>query len=659
MPRIRKAGSGDAIQEMGAFLIIRRKQRKDGAGIAEGPGTGILSLETPGTHLGAAVLAAIALMLLVLAVFLPILDFEFVKFDVYGQLIQNPTIRGLTLHNLKQIFTSRCITSYYPVRALSLAVDYQIWGMDPWGFKLTQILIHLANTLLVFGLASRLLRRSGKTQVQVVPFWSEWAAFLPAGVFAVHPVMVEPVTWVAGREELLMTLGALGCIHFHLTARQTEEKRDKPLLAGFWHVLATLSCLIACWSNAVAAVIPLLITTWDLLDVPPPRFRQILRNTSVLWLIGAATIAVKILGPAAQLPFQPSGRLPGDRWKLVADLYRLNLKTIVWPTDLAIVYGETGPYRPGSLHVVVGGVLIGLSCLLLWKLRNQRVPLFGLAWFFIALAPSSQIMAHHWIRADRFLYLPMVGLAVAGACGMKSCAHAFRSRTAKVGFIVAALLAICLLARRSVAQVDTWQDSLSVWEHCVQVSPQSPIAQGEFADVLTDRGQFARAIPHYRMALRLAPDDMATLNNFAVELAGNAQTALRDYDLAIELAERGCNVTKWENWRLRRTLAIACNNYAVAMEHAGNFRRAIELYSRASQADPAYVAPWFNLALLMAVCPDQALRRPDEAVRLAEHACQIAGNPDANGWAILAAAYREAGQLDKAAAALENTRHGP
>ena len=101
-------------------------------------------------------LATVALAALVGAVFYPMVGFEFVNLDVGQHVVENPHIRGLSGENLKQIFTSRCTTSYYPVRSLSLALDYQLWGLNPAGFKLTGGLIHVANVLLVFWLVLRL-----------------------------------------------------------------------------------------------------------------------------------------------------------------------------------------------------------------------------------------------------------------------------------------------------------------------------------------------------------------------------------------------------------------------------------------------------------------------------------------------------------------------
>ena len=127
-------------------------------------------------------LAAVALVGMIAAVFYPITGFEFVDLDVHPHVIANPHIRALTAENLQQIFTSPCITSYYPIRTLTYAVDHQLWGLDPGGFKLTNGLIHLANTLLVFWLVLRIFRIEPTARGK--SWWEMCTATFAAGIFA-------------------------------------------------------------------------------------------------------------------------------------------------------------------------------------------------------------------------------------------------------------------------------------------------------------------------------------------------------------------------------------------------------------------------------------------------------------------------------------------
>ena len=183
--------------------------------------------------------AVAALAFLVCAVFFPIVDFEFIDLDVKTTVVENEHIRGLTGENLKYIFTSRCLTSYYPVRTLTYAMDYEFWGLNAGGFKFTNGVIHLTNVYLVFWLVLRLLRlpaprrqiaNKGKV-VRYVLAGRTW----PLRVFArpSRAVVEQKVAWVPGSRRTCwdVTLGCLGLSGiFHMTAHRLSSRRpgDKP-----------------------------------------------------------------------------------------------------------------------------------------------------------------------------------------------------------------------------------------------------------------------------------------------------------------------------------------------------------------------------------------------------------------------------------------------
>jgi tetratricopeptide (TPR) repeat protein len=590
---------------------------------------------------------------LVCAVFSPILAFEFVNWDVTVQLLDNPRIQGLSVDNLKYIFSSWCVNSYYPIRALSYAVDYQIWGLEPKGFKLTNGLIHLTNVLLVFWLILRLFRYADRADVTRRPWREASAAAYAASIFAIHPVVVEPVAWVPGREELLMTLGALGCFHFHLAARRVGDKGHGKGIRVALHVAAALCCALACLSNAVAAAIPLLITAWDVHTLPRPKLRRIVSGTFALWALGAATIAIKRLGEAANaVGIEPE--IPAfPRWMLIPKVYWLNLKTLVWPTQLTLNYGNQAPRGWNDREMILGWVALGLTCVILWKLRRRFV-LFGLLWFGLALAPTSHIMLQHIHRADRFLYLPLVGLAVAAALALRSLANAVKGRVALAGLIVAGgclhLLELILL---STGQVQTWRNSVTLWEHGVRIDPTNVYVWGCLADGLWERGQFDLAVPFFERCLQLEPNDPEILRAYAHRLTTCDQEAFHDNQRAIELATRGCEITAWTDRRLRRVLSTAHMNLAIALKGEGQFGRAVQSYKDANVADPSYDMPLFNLALLLATCSDPQFRRPDEAIRVAETVFNSVKRPNPRQLSMLAEIYAETGRWGQAVALAE------
>ena len=622
-------------------------------------------------------LAATALVGLVFLVFWPIAGFEFVGLDVYQQVHNNPRIRGLDFENLTHIFATSgsggLTPAYYPPRSLTYAIDFQIWGLNPGGFKLTNLLIHSSSVLLLFWLIFRLFRRADGLDQSNLPQWDVLIAAFATSLFAIHPVVVEPVTWVAGREELLMTLGALGCLHFHLTARQLRASGRERRRRQVCHICAVVCCLFACLSNAVGAIIPALITAWDLLTRRKRKIPRIVWDTSALWLIALTTIVVKKLGAqkvtTSLMDMEQAGRLSAviqkfdeggdfiageigtftvERLMMVLNIYGLNVKTLLWPNKLAVGRLPVTARSLGELDVLLGAAALALTCLAIWLLRRQKLILFGLVWFGLALGPSSQIMPHHVHQADRFLYLPLVGLAVVAALGLRPLANVLRRRVAVGGVIVAGLACLLLLHLLSARQVQTWRNTITMWQNCVDVNPDHFLAHRQLVELLDQAGQVERAASHRQEVQRISARNVEALNRFARHLATCDDKKQRDYQLAIKLAKWAEALLPTKNPQTVRTLAMAYNSFGSELAGRGEFTQAINHYNQAIAADPAFGAPFINLALLLATCDDPTFRREDEAVRLAEKARSLQDEPDARNLMVLSMTYASAGQMEQA-----------
>lgn len=579
------------------------------------------------------------LALLVGFVFHSMLGFEFVDLDVPEQLIENEYVHGLSLENVKHILTSRCSRSYYPLRALTFAADYEIWGLNPLGFKLTNGLIHLANVLLIFWLILRLFRQSGAPGMSVGPRWDVVPAALAAAVFAVHPLAVEPVAWVAGREELLMTLATLGAIHFHLTARNREQRGAKETRVVASHIGTTCCCAAACLSNAVGVVVPLLITAWDLLAVPRPRTRKILCATAPLWAIAAATVAVKLSGDAGNTAGAPPTFSVG-RLILVLNIFWLNITSLLWPRELAVHYAWPTPEGFLDRGVILGGVALALTLVVLgglWR-RKQHLLLFGLCWFGLSLGPVSGILTYHLSRTDRFLYLPLVGLAIALAAGLRPCGS--RPLASRLVASVSLLLVLAA-AYRSMDQLQTWQNSLTLWQNALKIDPDNSFARACYAHTLASRKEFPQAIAQYEEVLRRPPVRPEALAEFARVLATCDTPELRNYDRASQLAEWACTATEWKDREILHRFAQVHCAFAEDLAAQGQVKEAVRHYAMSIEADPDFDVPLFNLALLLITSPDAQFRQPGMAVELAERGCNLPTPPDAHKLAILAVAYSQ------------------
>jgi tetratricopeptide (TPR) repeat protein len=609
-------------------------------------------------------LALAGLTLLVVGVFFPIVGFEFVDYDVPGQVVNNPHIRGLSFENLKHILTSRCVTSYYPVRTLTFALDYQLWELNAGGFKLTNGLIHLANVVLVFWLVLRLFTHPAAPFPSSSPRNDVRVAAFSAGIFAVHPVVVEPVAWVAGREELLMTLGALACVHLHFTARRLAEAGGAFRRVIIYHTLAALACAAACLSNAAGAVIPLIVTVWDLLTLGKPRIGKILAGTLALWGIAIATATIKLFNFTTEVVSGPR-LFSAERWMLVLQVYFHNVRALVWPTDLAPSRSAFDPTSFLEPAVFLGGLAALATLVLLWKLRRRKMILFGLLWFLLALSPGSQVVISHVHRADRFLYLPLVGLVAAVAMSLRPLGNFVQRRVATFGLTATAVWGLLLLAMLSAAQVQIWGNSLTMWQHCVQVDPSNAFAHAALASNLAHRGLVDEAYRHRDIQLALDLNDPEAMSVAAYLAMQGTETRPPNYELAVQLARWSCQLSRWENPVYLRTLAMAYTHLAQSLVDDGQVRPAIEHYRTALEADPDCEPALFQLAVVLASCSNPQLRNPQEAVRLAERAFQLKRrSADPSPLIVLAMVYAEAWEFDKAITTIETAielveRNGP
>lgn len=584
-------------------------------------------------------------------VFFPVLGFEFVDFDTYDQVLINDHIRGLNFENLKHIFTSRCITSYYPVRTLTYAIDYHIWGgIKDGGFKLTNVLIHLANCLLVFWLVLRLRVDPMAVDRASGPRWDLGVASLAGGIFAIHPVVVEPVVWVPGREELLMTLGALGTIHFHINARRRSDADGSRAAVLANHAGAVFCCAIACLSNAVGAIIPMLVVAWDVLMLHRRKWRRMVLGTAPLWVIAVATVITKVFYDTSIETVDLIQMTWGGRLMIGLNAYWLNLKMLIWPDALCLYYDWLYPTGFLDVNVLLGMAAVALTLGVLWSFRRRRLVLFGLFWFGLGLAPTLQIVSHHIHRADRFLYLPLAGLATAIALALRPLAGRIKGwKAAGVAVAVGSAIVVSL-ATHSARHLPVWRTSLSTWEQCLVVDRDNARAHDVVGDHFARLGESEKAIEHYETALRLRPFAVETLENYGYHLA-TWEPELRDYMRAISLVKRAHTIMGGRSESIRATLAEVYASYAHHLQQDGEYARAVQQYERSLTVDKRYALSAYNLALLRATCPDQKLRRPEEAVRLAEWAQSVELHPNANGQLILATAYAQSGRYGAAAIA--------
>ena len=550
-------------------------------------------------------IAVATLVCLTLGVFLPAVRYEFTHYDDLDQLTKNPTVQALSLSNLARMFTSRSLTSYYPIRVLSLAIDHALWGMRPGGYHLTNVLIHTLSVVLVFALVLRLATRLHMPDHDPARVWVP-AACAGAALFAVHPVVVEQVVWIAGREELLAGLFMLLCL----------LSFDRALAGARWmFVPAGLFAGAACLSNVLGAVIAPVAAAYAFCARPAHggrthRLGPALASSWFFWTLAALTIATKLLTDTVWLPphvFKAQVRLSlSERIRTIFDVYARNLGTLVWPRHLYTPYANDIPERWLEPRVLLGAIAVVLTPVGLWFARRRRAVLFGGLWFLAALAPSAQLVPHHIFRADRFLYLPLIGLAVAGGAGLARVPA--DARRLRPGLLTLACLVLAACVARTALRLPLWRNGLTLFSHAFQANPDSPTVRANLGTALARAGRHEEARRHFYEAARLDPANPEAHFNLANALRrlGRLDEAVQHYSVAVFLAPTDTEMH---------------TNLGVALSAAGKMNEAIFHYSRALRLAPENHHARVNLgaALGSQGKAQEALRHLSTVVRAAPY----------------------------------------
>ena len=582
---------------------------------------------------------SVFLAVLVWAVFGQTRHYEFVNFDDNAYVYDNPQVdRGLTWPGVVWVFTHAHGGNWHPLTGISHMLDCQVYGLNPGGHHLTNVLLHAVTAILLF-LGLRNL--TGYL----------WRSALVAAVFAVHPLRVESVAWVAERKDVLSG------VFFMLTIGAYAAYARRPWSPARYGLVVLLLAL-GLMAKPMLVTLPLVLLLLDYWPLnrwrtgigQPPVFRLgrwwvprrlVLEKLPWLGLAVASGIATVLAQTGAIRSFDQIS-LP---WRvhnaLIAGVTYIG--QMFWPSGLAVLY----PYR------VNGGpawemwsamvLLLGLSAgVCVWR-KTRPYLLVGWCWYLIMLGPVIGILqvgvqAH----ADRYTYLPQIGLYLALTWLAAERCAGWRHRRWLLGGGSAVLLAVLTGGAR--AQTACWRNSESLWRHALANTPHNLIAHINLGQYLFQTGRLEEAVAQYQTALKLKPDNLEARNNLGRlllqegrvdEAIGYFQTVLQTYP----------------------DFAEAQSNLGDALVQKGRLAEGITRYEKALLINPDYVVALNNLVWVLAAGPEAALRNGNLAVVLGRRASQLKFDNDPLVLGGLAAACAEAGRFPEAVAAAQRAVH--
>jgi tetratricopeptide (TPR) repeat protein len=556
---------------------------------------------------------------------------DFINFDDSDYVFDNPhVLGGLSWSNGAWAFRTTHAANWHPLTWLSLQLDAQCFGTGPRGFHLTNVALHLANTLLLF----------------LVLRWftgAPWRSWLVAALFALHPQHVESVAWISERKDLLSAL------FWMLT-----------LAAYGWYVRSPgwlRYCLVVLPLALGLMAKPMLVTLPSvllLLDAWPLRRWQAALSVRARWGLVAEKLPLFVLSAASSVVTcyaqQRGGAFSALQHLSLAErsanaivAYASYLRMMFWPVDLAVFY----PHRQNFLSPwQVAGALVFLlvvSVFVAWQARRRPYLAVGWLWYLGTLVPViGLVQVGGQAMADRYTYLPLIGPFVMLAWGLPDLAaclqtagvnQAARARVVQALVVPAAAVSLVACCVAAWGEVACWRNSQTLWEHALR-HHKSSVARTNLGLVLMGQGRTDEAIACLHEATKLADGERQVLATAHVNL-GMALLKSGQLDEAVEHCSEAA--------RLQPDLAIAHNNLAVGLERQGKMASALEHYAEALRLDPGYANAHNNLgtALVKKGRYAEAMESYRQAVHLAPSVAKYRYN--------LASCLQEVGQEDGSA----------
>jgi tetratricopeptide (TPR) repeat protein len=575
-------------------------------------------------------LIAVLLVLVTMALYWPATGHDFVNCDDPDYVTANPDVQGgLNWPSIQWAFSNLGLGFWHPLTWLSILADCQFYGLRAWGHHLTSVLLHAAGTGMLFLALQRMTRAT-------------WRSAFVAGLFGWHPLHVESVAWVSDRKDVLS--GFFWMLTLLLYARYVEEtgprgqelddrakgegpdtledraeRGDEPSPpvtrhAARYYTLALVCFVCGLMSKPMVVTLPLmllLLDWWPLqrlpFNTPRPKLKLML---PLIWekvpFLAAAFVSGMItiyarggtgaLGAATTFPL-------ARRVQNALFSYLGYLKQTLWPTDLAVFY----PY-PETVSVwrAAGVGLVGLllSALLLWAPRKRPYLAAGWLWYVVTLLPViGLIQIANFSRADRFTYVPLIGVFLALSWGAYELTRRWRHQVLGLSVAGGAAIVLCLALTRQ--QLGHWQDSEALFRHALDVTKNNYHAHNNLGDALLKKGQIDEAISQFQEAIRLKPNDAETHNNLGAALGrkGQIDEALRQFQTAI---------------RLKLNYAEAHNNLGAALGRKGQIDEALRQFQTAIRLKPNYAEAHCSLGLALGNKGqfDEAISQFQEALRL-------------------------------------------
>ena len=634
------------------------------------------------------------LALVTIAVFWQVGSCDFISYDDSRYIRDNEHVNtGLSWENVIWAFTKSYASNWHPLTWLSHMLDCQLFGMAPAGHHLTNLLLHVANTLLLFAVLKRMTG-------------AVWRSVFVAAAFAIHPLHIESVAWVAERKDVLSTLFWILTMGAYLGYVNRPNKSR--------YALTVVVFGLGLMAKPMLVTLPLVLLLLDYW--PLGRFQKashhkntgrtqkgifghLLLEKVPLLLLSAGSCAITYFvqqkggSVAAINAISPAMRISNAVFS-----YAKYIGKMIWPSRLAVFYPHPGDKLPLWMVVLIAMLLFAISIWVIKLAKKRGYLTVGWFWYIITLLPVIGIVqVGLQAMADRYTYVPLTGLFIIVAWGLADISTKWPYRKAVLTILSVTVLSAMAIASR--LQVRHWRNSVTIFEHALKVTDDNYVAysslvkplfkQGRIDEamaynyqalrinpnddivhvnlgfILSKIGKFDEAVKHYARALQIKPDNPAAYKNMGNALLrqGKATEAIEQYqqvlrllpdnaqmynDIGTALGQEGKLDQAITHFRkaleIEPEFAKAHYNLGYALRHQGKFDQAVEHYTRAIQITPDDPDTYKNLAdmLIQQGKIAEAIEQYQQVLRLTPDNAQVHND--------LGLAFGRGGKLDQAAA---------
>jgi hypothetical protein len=530
------------------------------------------------------------LIFVTLAVFGRVVTYDFTNYDDDQYVTENHRVQtGLTVQNVAWAFTS-CKPSYWmPLIWLSYMLDFELYGLNPGGYHLTNLLLHIINTLLLFLIFKRMTG-------------AVWKSAFIAALFALHPLNVESVAWVAERKNVLSTF------FWMLTLLTYVYYVARPSLTRY--MLIPFTFAFGLMAKPMVVTLPfvlLLLDYWPLKRFQPEQWlsnnhvhgskcysgpgqgrhtlRLILEKIPLFLLTAVVSVMTFLVqqssGAAKSIEQYPLT----DRIANALVSYVAYMGKMVWPRNLAVFYPHPGNSVPWWQLTGAALFLICVSVAFIRAARRHPYLVVGWLWYLGTLMPAiGLVQSGDQAMADRFTYVPLIGLFIVITWGASELVKTWRHR----GMILAVTASTLLLAFAmcSSLQLRYWKNNITLFTHALNVTENNFLAHNNLGSALARQGRYEEATAHFMETLRISPNHVPAHYNLGLALAkqGKLDEAIAHYSHAL---------------RLRPNYPEALNGLGVALARQGKLEEAIAYFTAALQVEPDYIPARGNLNLAL------------------------------------------------------------